>query len=95
MYREGDLRISPFGCVLDKDGDCPDDYADDTHKHPMDARAPHGNGKLFGGVFLPHSCNEWIVGGPAEIRALIHDLVRSLIVLEKQGAPHDTPVSPV
>ena len=27
-----------------------------------------------GAVYLPHSCQEWIIGGRAEVHALIRDL---------------------
>ena len=33
------------------------------------------------GAFLPHSCNEWIIGGPDEIKALIEDLGMALVKL--------------
>ncbi len=32
---------------------------------------------------LPHSCNDWVIGGVAEIDALISDLQQAKIVLEK------------
>jgi hypothetical protein len=32
-----------------------------------------------GKAYLPHSCQEWIIGGPDEIRALIADLEEVLI----------------
>ena len=36
-------------------------------------------------VFLPHSCEEWVIGGPEQIRALIHDLEAALVTL---SVPH-------
>jgi len=29
-------------------------------------------------VYLPHSCEEWIIGGPDEIKAMIADLQSAL-----------------
>lgn len=37
-------------------------------------------GKTF--VFLPHSCDEWIIGGPQEIKLLISDLQEALKRME-------------
>ena len=28
----------------------------------------------LGTAFLPHSCDEWVIGGPEEIKMLIEDL---------------------
>jgi hypothetical protein len=32
---------------------------------------------------LPHSCDEWVIGGPDQIRALILDLEESLKVISQ------------
>lgn len=37
------------------------------------------------GAYLPHSCSEWVIGGPEEIRAMIGDLVRALGQIEIQN----------
>lgn len=37
-----------------------------------------------GVAYLPHQCNEWRIGGPSEIRALISDLEGALKTLEKE-----------
>lgn len=29
-------------------------------------------------AWLPHSCDEWVIGGPAQVRALIEDLQEAL-----------------
>ena len=72
MYTPGLLHVAPAGCVVDEDGYC--DASD--HDHPADSRA--GYKGLFGGVYLPHSCEEWVVGGPEQIRILIRDLENAL-----------------
>ena len=82
MYTHDLLRVAPAGCVVDEDG-CRDAL---NHDHPADSRAGYEN--LFGGVYLPHSCEEWVIGGPEEIRILIRDLENALaqiVSLEKGG----------
>ena len=39
---------------------------------PLDSRDDYRRAKAA--AFLPHSCNEWVVGGVPEIDALIADL---------------------
>lgn len=66
-YERGDLRIAPF---------CHKDMVDGylcEHQHPTDARGDYS--KLSGGVFLPHSCDEWVIGGTEELNTLIADLL--------------------
>jgi hypothetical protein len=70
------VEVAPAGCKLDEFGDCPDDYGE--HTHPIDSR---DGTKLFGGAFLPHSCNYWVIGGPQQIRCLIRDLEAALVRL--------------
>lgn len=36
-------------------------------------------------VYLPHSCGCWVVGGPDNIRALIHDLQAVLATAGETG----------
>lgn len=40
----------------------------------VDQCGQYHNDDFTGKAFLPHSCNEWIIGGPDEIRVLIRDL---------------------
>lgn len=37
----------------------------------------------FPTAFLPHSCDEWIIGGKEEIRCLIADLQAALETFER------------
>jgi hypothetical protein len=85
MYSAGELGIAPAGCQLDKDGDC----NIENHPHPTDARDNYE--RVYGEVFLPHSCEEWVIGGPEEIRMLIRDLEEALVTLQ----PHQRPARPV
>ncbi len=34
-------------------------------------------------VYLPHSCNQWVIGGEEEVRAMIADLQAALETLKK------------
>lgn len=33
-------------------------------------------------AWLPHQCNEWVIGGPEEVRRMIADLQAALAVME-------------
>lgn len=35
-------------------------------------------------VYLPHSCDEWLIGGPEQIQALIDDLTQALKAISAQ-----------
>ncbi len=34
-------------------------------------------------AMLPHSCDNWVIGGPDRIRELIHDLMEALKLMEE------------
>lgn len=36
-------------------------------------------------AYLPHSCEQWVIGGPAEVRMLIEDLRAALRVMEAKA----------
>lgn len=80
MYESGLLKVLDPPCdTMDGEGDC-DDW---DHKHKIrDSRS--GNGWYMVPdfcVYLPHSCDEWVIGGKEEVEALIRDLQA---VLDKQ-----------
>lgn len=77
MYRKGELKITVPPCeeaAADPDGTC----FSDEHAHTIfgDPKAPVGT------AFLPHSCDEWVIGGKEQIQELIDDL---LAVLDKMN----------
>lgn len=84
MYKPGELQIAP-DCRRDSvarrdvDNDL-DDGLCYEHSHPED---------LYGGVFLPHSCDQWVIGGPDAIRALIRDLETALTKLTMEGGKRE------
>lgn len=67
MYHKGDI-------VFDKvDYDAREENGyEDTYKY--------SNEKI---VALPHSCNEWVIGGEDEVKILIEDLQNILLELKK------------
>jgi hypothetical protein len=77
MYNKGDLKITDLPCAqMDDDGDC-----DDVHCHKA-ADARGGSPIPHPCAFLPHSCQEWAIGGPEQIRAMIEDLTEALKAIE-------------
>ena len=58
MYKSGELTIHKAGDYL---------YPDSRGDDPM-ADVPIGT------AYLPHSCDEWIIGGREQVEMLIADL---------------------
>lgn len=56
----------------DKDtyGYCPHEDPNDKYEsmHVSHHEIPYGS------AYLPHSCDQWIIGGPEEVKLLIEDL---------------------
>jgi hypothetical protein len=53
----------------------------------LDARHPDGSDQADlgpGVAFLPHSCQEWVIGGPKEVKAMIEDLQEILKAQENE-----------
>ena len=67
MYNKGDLEI------------CKDE---ESHGPCIDAREDNGYDEEGAPkppfVYLPHSCDEWIIGGPEQIKMMIQDLQEAL-----------------
>lgn len=77
MYTKGDLKTHR-PCEPDYDN-CTLDFADGHHCGTMtDSRTEGYDDVPHGTVFLPHSCDEWVIGGPEQIRTLIEDLQAAL-----------------
>lgn len=79
MYKRGDLRlVTPFCDTADETGLC--DYEGLHHHSVYDSRMKDDDplrDRRSPAVFLPHSCSEWVIGGIAEIDALIADLTEA------------------
>jgi hypothetical protein len=73
-YKSGDLKVTtpPIGEEC-SDGLCWSCPGETYHTLPgvIDTNDKSGRREE---AFLPHSCDEWIIGGPKEVAALIHDL---------------------
>lgn len=72
MYHKGDLAVWKVGGK--------------TYSRPsIDAREDNGYDEEGQPkppcVYLPHSCDEWIIGGPEQIKAMIQDLQDALTEL--------------
>ena len=88
-YKTGDLEhlAAKHHCLDCQRWDC--GLHEDVNRVPTDSRADEdddGNAvpvKALGGAWLPHSCDEWVIGGPENIRALIADL---MLALKAMGA---------
>lgn len=79
MYIKGDLKsIEPPCDKMEKEGACYEYHEDFTpHVHMLnDSR--HGLNWKASSVYLPHSCQEWLIGGPDQVRELISDLQEAL-----------------
>lgn len=75
MYNKGDLHITDPPCP-DTVGNC-EDWPNYGHDHMVhDNRS--GLEFFENTVYLPHSCEEWVIGGPEQIAAMIEDLTAAL-----------------
>ena len=76
MYHAGDVQIAVDG----EDDDLPSyDSREPTGYEDGRPRVPC--------AYLPHSCAQWIIGGPEEIEAMIADL-RAAQALLRAEEPH-------
>ena len=75
MYRTGDVEIVPTSENLDPEDS--DGYS------PYDARAEDGERVTCPYVHLPHSCDDWIIGGPEQVEAMIADLTAALAEMRR------------
>jgi len=83
MYDKGDLQITQPPCAPQLKGEMCNRYSTDMHFHQIldsreDAYIVHPC------AFLPHSCDEWVIGGPQRIQALIDDLTAALEAITNQ-----------
>jgi hypothetical protein len=77
MYTKGLLRVVTPPCErVNKFGYCPDEH----HEHRV---TDYCNDYLITEgefcVFLPHSCDSWVIGGVDEVCALINDLIEVVV----------------
>ena len=87
MYQKGDLKLLDPPCNEDYEVHEEDGYTWWTmcnnydHKHSVpDFRSKERGDHMPPCVYLPHSCDEWVIGGQEEIEALIGDLKEALLL---------------
>ena len=84
MYNKGDLKLVLTSCPDPcphpelKDGFC--DHEPQHEEAPRDARENYES--QYPCVYLPHSCDKWVIGGPLEVKLLIEELQIALSLLE-------------
>ena len=84
-YKAGDLKLTAPTCGhpgCDGYNEC---WESGDKFWVRDARGK-GCGETMSqrtGAYLPHSCDEWYIGGADEVRAMISDLSAALIALEE------------
>jgi hypothetical protein len=76
-YKPGDLKRTKecghAACISEDTFVCDVDY--ETQRSVSDSRSRETRYQLGSGiVYLEHSCDEWVIGGPEEIKALMSDL---------------------
>ena len=86
MYERGQLQIVTPECEMcDEDGLCSYD-GDPDHKHSVNDSTTRDDDprrtRKSPAVFLPHSCGEWVIGGPDEIKMMIEDLQAALVAVK-------------
>lgn len=76
MYEKGLLLQLEAPCeTTDESGYCDLSWDEIAHKHVVLDNRKRCDKMLRGKIaYLPHSCEEWVIGGPDEVRALIADL---------------------
>lgn len=83
MYKAGDLQIVTLPCAdTDEYGDC---FVDGHIHTGYDSRPSEECALPW--TCLPHSCDEWIIGGPEQIKLLIADLCFVLKRMEGKESP--------
>ena len=83
MYKTGDLQVLDPECPsTDEDGYCDETWSPkNSHNHMVvDSRVDYKHWR--NAVYLPHSCDEWVIGGEEEVKAMIQDLQETLRKLE-------------
>ena len=87
MYQKGDLRLLDPPCNEgyeageENEWTMCDNY---HHKHSVsDDRSRERGDRMPPCAYLPHSCDEWVIGRQEEIEVLIEDLKKALMLLGK------------
>lgn len=91
MYNKGDLQITDPPCP-DSVGDCKA-WPEYGHEHMVYDQRSYEY-LYHPSVYLPHSCNEWVIGGAENIKAMIEDLTAALKIMEGEKSEEDNLIIP-
>lgn len=81
MYEKNLLKVVVPPCeTTDEDGYC-DESWEEGHLHRIRDNRDGCDVLLAGTVYLPHSCDQWVIGGKAEVEIMIQDLQEILKTL--------------
>lgn len=87
-YKKGDLKITIGGCShseCDGEPEClftqERFWVHDSREEFFRFDDPKKPPEEKHGAYLPHSCDEWFIGGREEVEALVADLQKALEVL--------------
>lgn len=80
MYKRGELQLTDLPCAeIDEWNMCPLS-GEPGHEHRIGVYSAEEAPPPC--AYLPHSCDEWVIGGPEQIQAMIDDLIAALRALE-------------
>lgn len=90
MYRKGMVKLCTPECeqhikIGDKIFD--PEYDEDWESCGVKGHRHPGYGVEVGDVSLPHSCDRWVIGGKEQVRIMIEDLQKVLIILDELKLP--------
>lgn len=92
MYKKGDLQLTDPPCDEDYDPETATckHWEGKSHVHAVcdtrdedETREDYYNFYVHG-AYLPHSCDEWVIGDEEQIKNMIEDLQVALKELEKR-----------
>ena len=85
MYIKDALRIVDPPC--DNIDEAVEDCDDDHHHQILDSGEGHEDYVYMKApcVYLDHSCDNWVIGGPKEVEVLIEDLQKVLHKWQDEG----------
>ena len=85
MYKRGDVRLVDPPCEdeyeeWEEDGWVYEDCEGKGEGHVHSVWNSSESARRFPPcAYLPHKCDEWVIGGPEEVKALIEDLSAALV----------------
>jgi hypothetical protein len=85
-YRKGDLQMTvpQISDDCDERGTCWTCEERGLEGVTHGVRDSRGGRETAEGAYLPHACEEWVIGGPREIDALIRDLEAAKAMFEER-----------